>query len=379
MKKLNKFFAVLVALAMTLSLGIVSAFAADATPTQQASAAYITKTFEMPEGTTTPSVDFKYTILADTTAGDATATDLYTAAAPLTISFTDADTAAAADGKITLTKQIKNAFANVPTKAGKYVYTVREIDEESDKDSDTADYTYSKDWYTVNAYRQADGTLTFTAQKNTADGTGKQEQKDDNGTKYIDLAFLNTYVETKDTDPNGKDPEDTNDSKGFYIQKNVDGAQADTELPFTFNVTIKKPALTEKTAYTYEVWTVNGTKVEGKGGTITADGTAQEITLSHNQRAVFTDLDVGAKVAVTETAVPDWTTKVNGDESNAYAEQTVTSDSQLKAAYVNTYTKGDTTPEGILISNLPYIALALVAIGGLVAYVVVRRRNADEA
>ena len=37
------------------------------------------------------------------------------------------------------------------------------------------------------------------------------------------------------------------------------------------------------------------------------------------------------------------------------------------------------TSTGILISNLPYIALALVAIGGLVAYVVVRRRNADEA
>lgn len=39
----------------------------------------------------------------------------------------------------------------------------------------------------------------------------------------------------------------------------------------------------------------------------------------------------------------------------------------------------DTTQEGVLMANLPYIVLALVAIGGMAAYVVVRRRNADEA
>ena len=37
------------------------------------------------------------------------------------------------------------------------------------------------------------------------------------------------------------------------------------------------------------------------------------------------------------------------------------------------------TTEGVLINSIPYIVLALVAIGGMVAYVVVRRRNADEA
>ena len=48
-------------------------------------------------------------------------------------------------------------------------------------------------------------------------------------------------------------------------------------------------------------------------------------------------------------------------------------------AYTNDYNADLDTPTGILINNLPYIALALVAIGGLVAYVVVRRRQDDEA
>ena len=50
-------------------------------------------------------------------------------------------------------------------------------------------------------------------------------------------------------------------------------------------------------------------------------------------------------------------------------EQTIT--------IVNKYQS--TPTEGVLMANLPYIVLALVAIGGMVAYVVVRRRNADEA
>ena len=57
--------------------------------------------------------------------------------------------------------------------------------------------------------------------------------------------------------------------------------------------------------------------------------------------------------------------------------ETVDAENALEAKVTNVHKTTDTT--GILMSNLPYIVLALVAIGGMVAYVVVRRRNADEA
>ena len=50
-------------------------------------------------------------------------------------------------------------------------------------------------------------------------------------------------------------------------------------------------------------------------------------------------------------------------------------DAATAAVVTNNLNDADISPEGILISNLPYIALALVAIGGLVAYVIVRRQR----
>ena len=49
------------------------------------------------------------------------------------------------------------------------------------------------------------------------------------------------------------------------------------------------------------------------------------------------------------------------------------------SAEVTNISDEDSTLEGVLDNSIPYIVLALVAIGGMAAYVIVRRRNADEA
>ena len=102
------------------------------------------------------------------------------------------------------------------------------------------------------------------------------------------------------------------------------------------------------------------------------------------ERLVFTDLDVGATVKVAEENYGDdfIQTAVFNDTGATYNPTTATDYTVAETAselQVTNESKNDTTPTGILIANLPYIVLALVAIGGLVAYVVVRRRNADEA
>ena len=70
MKKLNKLFAILVAMAMVLSLGVVSAFAAAGYDETQGAViggteadpatGVITKALQMPSGTTTPATTFKF-------------------------------------------------------------------------------------------------------------------------------------------------------------------------------------------------------------------------------------------------------------------------------------------------------------------------------
>ena len=104
----------------------------------------------------------------------------------------------------------------------------------------------------------------------------------------------------------------------------------------------------------------------------------------------FTEIPVGATYSVAETTDEDYAASykktVNGttDENatnytGAIAGDVTAGKDKVELTNNCTKTDDDVKPEGILISNLPYIALALVAIGGLVAYVVVRRRNADEA
>ena len=57
---------------------------------------------------------------------------------------------------------------------------------------------------------------------------------------------------------------------------------------------------------------------------------------------------------------------------------TIPSTGSEKADYINE-SQLDNTFEGVLHNSIPYIVLALVAIGGMAAYVIIRRRNADEA
>ena len=133
-----------------------------------------------------------------------------------------------------------------------------------------------------------------------------------------------------------------------------------------------------------------------------ANEATAEFGLADTQKLTFASIPAGTTVDITETLSTStiqnqalYTQQLNNLTALADEDQTAPADTtiagkDLKAttgsldaatAAVVTNNLDDTQiqPEGILISNLPYIALALVAIGGLVAYVVIRRRNADEA
>ena len=102
------------------------------------------------------------------------------------------------------------------------------------------------------------------------------------------------------------------------------------------------------------------------------------VQLSDTDKVVFTKIAEGTKYTVEETdsrvgTAPEQYTVEYTNDTGAIAK------TANSATVTNTSNQEEETPTGILINNLPYIALALVAIGGLCAYVIVRRKADDEA
>ena len=137
--------------------------------------------------------------------------------------------------------------------------------------------------------------------------------------------------------------------------------------------------------------TATAAEVAGAKKYTFASGT-EIFKLAHNEQLVFTKIPFGATYTVEETDTDatytatvkytDYAAQTNPVDFTAgkkVEDKIMTNNETIGNYAIVKNSRSTETPEGILISNLPYIALALVAIGGLVAYVVIRRRNADEA
>lgn len=258
MKKLNKLFAILVAMAMVLSLGVVSAFAAGYDATQKAviggteaepATGVITKALQMPSGTTTPATTFKFKWEQVT---DKTADGIENTAVKennklgkeITISAGQEAPAADVDGVKTVigiadlvgtdaNKHVDETFA----KAGRYQFVVTEtkktnadIDAETNK-NETLSYSEEKYLVTIDVAQGANGLYVeniavqkWNSETETWDAKGNPSSQTTTDGKQLgsDFKFTNTYVKTQNVIPDGKDPTGpTVDDSGLYIQKKV--------------------------------------------------------------------------------------------------------------------------------------------------------------
>ncbi len=404
MKKLNKFFAILVSLAMMATLCVCMAFA---DPAQQADNVSLNKTLTKNAGTTTPNATFKFTATPNTTLGDShvqavTLPDIvYPAQDDPATQSTDLDLL------------IEAALANQPN--GLYVYDVQEDVANSTQNSTGNTFYYDTTFYRVRVYKSGTAetpVYKYTVAVVTNPGTDNEQEAKvtpepttGDEESVVNMDFENKYVKTTNVDPNG-DPDDPDtpdvdeedhDAAGFSLEKKVtkDGSGLYADKEFAFPIEVTAPAVNTiagtKTGYSYKIVPVGATAeeiaaIDAETITINAEtlkGTAT-INLKGGERLVFTDLDVGAKVKVNESDyAADFIQKAvfndAAEETDAKTATTYDVTEDESELQVTNESKNDTTPTGILISNLPYIALALVAIGGLVAYVVIRRREEDNA
>lgn len=390
MKKRNKIISFLLAGAMAMGM-CVTVYAEPGTVNppegteENPAEAAITKTLQMPEGVEIPQEGFTFSF-------DFTATGFEGGAArqdapdlDTTISFaaTDDDSTTATDGLIKITKETGDIFdGKTFPAAGVYTYTVLETGE------DAVGYgmDYSEATYTMNVYvkNKADETGTYvysvTTTQNTDDsgaetGTKVDPEPGDTPGEGNGFAFVNSYTQGRG---NPEDPE----SNALEISKTVAGEYGDHTKEFTFNVTLTKAALAEAPEDGY-VGKVGDTEYKF------VPGTATTVTMKHGDELTFKELPAGTKYTVTETGTENYTASAvtvenAGTPENAPAveeganltvsDKLVGAKGNNSTAFTNTYDDASVTPTGIIINNLPFVILIVVAAAGISLYVISRRR-----
>ena len=405
MKKLNKFFAVLVALAMMAMLS-VTAFAAEGDPPAAQGTIAVTKNLQVSNDISitdvTGGVDIQFVF--DSANGSAATTipqptgedEVFTAKKHI-----DFQTSTKVDGTPGDTSTVYSYTTDTiapadlgldqNSKPGVYTYTVTEKNyayavtgNENELKTTGSETTKT---FTLKVLKTNDGKYQF-----VVEGEDGKKKEIKNGTTPGDITgnqfqFTNNLYDERSSDPGNY----TN--AAFGVSKAVtDTAKIYADEAFPFTVSVKLPAgavAGDVVAYFSRATGTGETKtytdvLAVQGTDYKIDGSEFTINLKDGEKFYFTKLPAGSLVSASEKV-----TDLVGETADAkkmyfmatkdpVTAATIPSTGSEKADYINE-SQLDNTFEGVLHNSIPYIVLALVAIGGMVAYVVVRRRNADEA
>ena len=407
MNKKRKFLNVMLSLTLALMLcfGLMTPALADEVSVEAA----LTKILQMPEGTDTPNYTFTFEVTKVSVDGETgTMPDLNSAGLTANVSGLSGATTG---GIKTITVEAANLFAGVTwPHAGVYVYSITEAKPET-PELGLEGVDYSPAVYTLTVYVKntaaMNGPYVFSATVEvvTPDTVGQETDENDKvdptpseegtGTGFV---FTNTYIK----EGGGTDPEEPDD-RTLSISKTVVGAYGNLDKYFEFDVTIIASALKPGTTYIGYVIddgdnivtsTENGAKI-GENYISFLSGESVKVYLKHGQSLVFIDTEVGAKYSVTESGMTNYKPSVavlqgavetvtpGSDEGVSLTALGKAGESNIligaeenSAEFTNTHDDTTVTPTGILINNLPYIAILLLAVGALVVFVVVKSRKA---
>lgn len=380
------------ALAMTLVGGVFAPKASAADPETDKQIwkdLKITKILNKVEkGVTTPDAEFEFSFTPKTEGAPAIEN--------VKIGYTAADNTDAnqEEAGVQVEKTVDVVLSKLQwEKAGTYEYTLKEvIPDPGIKDMDYA-YGFDRNGRVVKqGSKQFDGfIIRFKVEEvngklevtgiTVAGRYGKITQKinydDKKGVK-----FINKY-DKKDgntPEPGGETDITEADKKGFAFKKIVDSKnQADLDKSFDFDLKVDKAvgSNSKDTEFKYVVVDKDG----NVGGEQTAAyGTSFTVQLKDKERIVFTDVILGSKVSVTEKDSKGLTPSVKSD----FFETDKTASNDKTAAGIIGDTKGNYAEftnknaplTGVLIDNLPYIAL--VAVAGLGIFFFVKNRREEE-
>lgn len=376
-KVFKQMLATVAAGAMSMAM-VMPVFAEDFNTKQ--TEAWISKTYntEVAKAET-----FKFNVVQNTEG-----TGLITATANITIpeiSFTGDETE-------TTTKRAEVRFPTY-SEAGKYEYTVTEnqtatpaVTNGEHEKMIMSEAEYKMDVYVENTSTggcQIANIIVNKAKDDKGETTTATGKVDISNTGKNGFKFTNTYVQEAGTGDKPSIPgEDYNTYGSLNVSKtiNKNGANsASTTDEFSFQATFKFPTGTDAS-------TLGGVKANGSDITLKAGGT-YDFTLTNGGNEKFTGLPVGTTMTVTESATPNYkgsaNVTINGVnekpiEATKYNEATTVSDKKLgqkKNAVDVTNTYNNVPLTGIIMNNLPYIAMIVIGAAALVVYVQNKRKN----
>ena len=388
---MKKLISILVAFAMMATLAVTSAFALDEKAVEGQT--FVTKKLHVANDIAASElagnvvVTFTFTGATGSAADNAASVTSPT----VTIDTTDAKKVTTDAGDATtiyyfVSKALDAEFFGLESdamKPGVYNYTVKETTNATTANRATEKKTGSDNitekTFKLSVLKAKDGTLNFTASEVGEDGkiTLINTTEDVNSVKTNGLSFDNNLFDVKETtdydDSQFKMKKDVTDEYGIYNGE---------AFEFTYYLTIPDGAVPAEDV-ALVVSEDGTTETQLTGAEIYTNGTANTVNLKKGGYVYFKKLPLGSKVKASETD-----TKLTGaqDEGKMYytTNRGMTEFLKLEAdnsasAEVTNISNEDKTMEGVLHNSIPYIVLALVAIGGMAAYVVIRRRNADEA
>lgn len=359
----------------------------------------IKKVLTLPaEGVKTPQQTFTFTFVAQSFNSDTSKVNECPQITAPTVSYTNNDGKdeqnkkydddATKNGKqvIKLTDDILKTITF--TKDGQYTYTVTEtqVTTNGNKiwDSSKAEYLIS-----LFVRKKADGSFEvydIQIQKNkNDDGTAPTEKKktpyepgtegDSTTGKWKDnnFVFNNAYEEKAgNNNPNGTTPTD-DDKKGFVLDKKVDGdTENKTTTEFEFKLTVTKDLASKQTdKFKYKVVDKDGTAGEEKEGEYGDAGNI--IKLKAGERVVLSNVLLGSKVEVEETAKNGYTPTVTGKITTDKGSFVLTD----KGGNAVTFTNKKDTAVGFILNNLPFIVLVAFAGFGILFFVK-NKKDKDE-
>jgi hypothetical protein len=408
-------------IAAVLSLALVFAFGAGssvfaADDQYSSTEAYLVKYLEVADGVTVPDTSFTFTFAPKEGAPEIDAVTLKTIVGENEqVPFTVHGSASEADGNsIIISESIANIISDVEfPNPGVYKYDVAETPGEAQvtEENKVLDYTYSQETYLMNVMVKNDGTADVVIEKTTDEngegttGTKVNPVEDPtvdpstdpatdktNGGKADAIegfSFTNKVQETIVAKEDPEDPDSPIDPSlsAATVSKEVTGEMGNKEYAFPFTLTASTGAgvtATTATAYVYEGTkkvSENAIEIDLTGGT--------DFNLAHGQSLVFTEVPAGVKFTVTEnlasvedldnlnsyTAFFDGNDPGagNGGKSATSDAKTVNDQNNVTAACTNAFDDESIAPTGIIINNLPYIILILLAVAGIVVFTRKRR------
>lgn len=346
----------------------------------------VKKVLNLPEeGVTTPNETFTFTfekVGKNGTNDQTKMPDL----GPKTVVYdntktTDADTKTAGNQIVLRTEDFLKGVKF--EESGQYTYKAKETD------GSTKDMKYSQAEYTVSIFVEKVGNAylpTSVVIKQDKDDAG--DDKTDGKVDYQpgtddkmdgNFKFTNNFDPAKGND-NPSGPEITDDDKkGFALTKEIAGENPNTseEFEFTLNVTAPVGSHSDKKA-SYVVVS-GGTAGDAQE---VAYGTDFKVNLKHGDRIVFKEILLGSKVKAQETKAGSYNVSIKAGTVNG---ETATIENLMSglvvgdkdnanfAQFVNT----KQAATGLLVDNLPFIALVTVAVAGIFFFM--KNRQDEEA